>query len=389
MKKKISNFFLILIFPFSFFSCNEEKAPFKDSIITCFDGIKNGDEKGIDCGGGCSDFCPIQNSLEGDIYLRTSLKSSVEYTITGPLIIRDGASLDIPAGMTLKVAPNRNAYIVITQGAKIYAYGTEENPIIITSASDNPQPGDWGGIIICGKAPINNGDLSRSEVGDIFYGGNEPNDSSGFIRHFTVEYTGATFRNVSTFSGISFFGVGSYTTVNNVQSLNSLGDGFKFYGGNVNATGLVTTNSSRNGLSIQDGWFGQIEKCYQSGIEETGISISENTSTDSANIREVSLIGNNTQQALNYGDGRGIVNFENIYTSNFSLGIKVDGDEAGLGIEANEFTVSTIQFDNPSINFMQTNYTGNNQSFYSEGTTTGAGNNASLPDWAINWVRGY
>ena len=92
---------------------------------------------------------------------------------------------------------------------------------------------------------------------------------------------------------------------------------------------------------------------------------------------------------MNYGEGRGNVNFENIYTSNFSLGIKVQGDEAALGIEANEFTISTIQFDNPSTNFIQTNYTGNNQSFYSEGTTNGAGNSSSLPDWAINWVKGY
>lgn len=389
MKKNDFGIFLILGFFFLLHSCSPEKPPFKDSLVSCFDGIKNGDEKGIDCGGVCSEFCAVPNSLEGELYLRTPLNPAIEYTLTGPLIIRDGASLDIPAGMTIKVAPNRNAYIAITQGGKLYAYGTEEQPIVITSGAENPQPGDWGGIILCGKAPINKGEIGRSAVGDIFYGGNDPIDSSGYLRYLRVEYTGATFREETVFSGISFFGVGSYTTVLNVQSLYALGDSYKFFGGTVTANGVVATNSAKNGISIVQGWYGTIENSYLSGFDEIGISIADNESNNLATLKNISLIGSNTNVALSYGTGRGIVNFENLYASNFILGVQVNGEQAALAIEDNEFSISTIQFENFAPNFMATDYNGNNQSFYTEGASIGAGNSAILPDWAINWVKGY
>ncbi|MEI9809947.1 MAG: hypothetical protein WDO16_19930 [Bacteroidota bacterium] len=47
------------------------------------------------------------------------------------------------------------AALIITRGSKLIAQGTPTEPIIFTSAAPNPQSGDWGGIVLCGKASIN------------------------------------------------------------------------------------------------------------------------------------------------------------------------------------------------------------------------------------------
>ena len=102
------------------------------------------------------------------------------YVLNGSLIMASGTTLTIPAGMTIKAeASGANVYIAIAQGAKIIANGTASEPIILTSAASNPAAGDWGGLIILGKAPINSvvaGATSTSEIASLPYGGSDEND---------------------------------------------------------------------------------------------------------------------------------------------------------------------------------------------------------------------
>ncbi len=56
--------------------------------------------------------------------------------------------------------------------------------------ASTPAAGDWGGIILCGKAPINNGSTATAEVGDVLYGGSDAADNSGVLKYVRVEYTG-------------------------------------------------------------------------------------------------------------------------------------------------------------------------------------------------------
>ena len=104
------------------------------------------------------------------------------------------------------------------QGAKIFVDGSADSPVVMTSGSDSPQPGDWGGLVIAGKAPTNKGASPTTEVGDLTYGGTTSDDSSGSIRYLRIEYTGATFTNEKEFNGVSLFGVGSGTTFEYVQA---------------------------------------------------------------------------------------------------------------------------------------------------------------------------
>src|SRR5699024_7770483 len=92
--------------------------------------------------------------LAGSITETETLDASIEYTITGPVIVEEGGVLNIPAGTTLKAKQGFNNYILVLQGGKINIDGTADNPVVMTADSNNAQPGHWGGLIINGKAPL-------------------------------------------------------------------------------------------------------------------------------------------------------------------------------------------------------------------------------------------
>ena len=140
------------------------------------------------------------------------LESSTVYNLTGAIVVADGATLTIPAGTLIKATGGTSAYIAVAQGGKININGNASNPVVMTSGNATQAPGDWGGLVLCGRAPINDvsGGTSsaQSEVADLTYGGTISNDSSGSIRYLRIEYTGANFSAVKEFNGVSLFGVG-------------------------------------------------------------------------------------------------------------------------------------------------------------------------------------
>ena len=391
-------------------SCSNEAVntsipPVEQREGTCFDGILNGDEVIIDCGGVCPGFCP-PNSIgilggeirgepgEGDQVGGLQLDPEVEYRLIGPLLIREKARLSIPAGTVIKVDAGVGAYIAVAKGGTLLISGQPENPVIITSGADNPAPGDWGGIIICGQGPIHTGDVGRTDIIDIFYGGSDAENSSGGINYLRVEYAGALAENEINFDAISFYGVGAFTNITNVQTFESLGNGIRFIGGNANASQLIATNSGANAVVVQDDWSGKGESWYLTGIFESGVKITSNIpmelgppiATDT--ISNVSIVGPTLEGGLNYTDGGGKYVLTNIFTANLNLGINVALGTASEKVALGNLKIDSIQFASPAPNFIPTNYTGLNSSFYTENTATGAGNGASKPVWANGWTIG-
>ena len=363
-------------------------------IATCDDGVQNGNETGIDCGGSCFKVCPPLNSLSGEIVSTIELFANEEYLLTGPLLIRDGGSLIIQSGAVIKAEKGADKYIAVAQGGNLFVYGREDKPVIMTSNSDNPAPGDWGGIIICGMAPINSANVDRTDLLDIFYGGNNPNDSSGLIQYLRIEYAGANYNDDLNFSSITFYGVGAFTTVNRIQSYMSLGNSFRFVGGTVNAEKLIGLNGY-NGISIKDGWNGNLDRLYFANQLNASLKIVNNNQNEtvlpvtSGAIQNLSLIGPHTSGAIYYGMGGPEITMNNIYTSGLNLGINVFGSTASEAIDNNLFSIDLIEFDNPFSNFLPTNHNGSNQGFYTLGSATGAGNRGNIPDWAENWTIGF
>ena len=389
-------------------ACSDDEPKFKEVIEgregTCFDGILNGDEVIVDCGGVCPGFCPPNSigvlggevrgiPLEQDQVAPLQLNPTIEYRLIGPLLVRDGARLSIPAGTVIKADPGVGAYIAVAQGGSLLISGQPDNPVIITSGAENPAPGDWGGIIFCGDGPTASGEVGRTDIIDIFYGGSDVENNSGSINYLRVEYAGAVGENGKKFDAISFYGLGRFTNITNVQTFESLGNGIRFIGGNANAKNLIATNSADTGIVLQDDWSGNGDLWYVSGISKAGIKMTADQNIEATQpivtdtITNISIVGPATDGGLNYTDGGGKYNLSNIYTSNMTLGINVDGSTAAGQIALGNLKIDSVQFDNPAMGFVPTNYSGNT-TFYMENMNSGAGNNASVPDWANGWTIG-
>jgi len=342
-------------------TCAEDENLGKEGpISSCFDGIMNGAEQGVDCGGTCVIVCPPSNKLQGEIVVPLELNPSIEYLVTGPLLIRDGAKLLIPAGTVIKVQSGVNAYIAIAQGGQIFANGVD-----------------------------------RTEIIDVFYGGTVNDDTSGIMRYLRVEYAGAQYDDTKQFNALSFYGVGAFTTLTYVQAVNCLGDGFKFIGGTVNPKWMVSTATRGNGLYFTDGWNGEGDSWYITDANKAGIRIGNNLINEqispitTGNLHNISIVGPFTNGAIHYTNGGAITTFNNVYTSEVALGINVSGATAAAQIEMNNLTVNTIQFVNPTVGFNATNHSGANNTFYTIGANLGAGNEAELPTWAEGWTVGF
>ena len=243
--------------------------------------------------------------LVGDITEDRTLESGNTYTITGGLHVKAGATLTIQPGVTIIAKDDDQVdYILIEQGAKIDAQGTPENPIVMTS--ERKEAGAWGGLHICGKAPINAGVDAKSEIGDASYGGNDPADNSGILRYIRIEYGGYPFSEEKEANGFTFYGVGNGTTAEYLQAINGSDDGFEWFGGTVNVKYLVSTNNTDDSFDWTEGWCGngQFMIAYQTSSECDALIEADNNDNDPKAepishpvLANVTLVGNNSADA--------------------------------------------------------------------------------------------
>ncbi|KRO67866.1 MAG: hypothetical protein ABR84_03865 [Cryomorphaceae bacterium BACL21 MAG-121220-bin10] len=398
MKKFRLNFITLLALLVITSSCSKDDSSPDPEQVTCSDGLQNGDETGIDCGGAACEPClvNINNLLEGDVSEDLTLDATVAYELVGAYVVRAGASLTIPAGTTITATGGTAAYIAVERGAQIFIEGTASAPVVMTSGSSAPAPGDWGGLVICGDAPTNKGSNVTSEVADLTYGGNNANDNSGSIRYLRVEYTGATFSNDKEFNGVSLFGVGAGTTFEYIQSFQGGDDGIEFFGGTVSGNYLVSTGSGDDSIDFADGWNGNGSYWYIKDGAKAGIEGSNNGDDGNASpvttttLSHITVLGPVTEGALYFKEGGGSFTITDFYTDSIDLGVKVKDTDAAAAarIENGDLIISAMQFDNPSTDFEITDYTGLNQTFVIEGMTLGAGNGAGAPSWSNGWSRG-
>lgn len=124
--------------------------------------------------------------------------------------------------------------------------------------SEKEESGAWGGLHICGKAPINvTGGTAVSEIGDAVYGGNNISDNSGILRYIRIEYAGYNFSEEKEANGFTFYGVGNGTTAEYMQAYVGSDDGFEWFGGTMDVKYLVSTNNSDDSFDWTQGWRGR------------------------------------------------------------------------------------------------------------------------------------
>jgi len=259
MKKSFLSIFMAvaLVMPFVLISCDS-------------------DDDNNNNGGGA--IVGDQN-LSGSITDSKTLDASVTYILDGPLLVEEGGVLTIPAGTTIKAKKSFSSYILVLQGGKINVNGTADKPVTMTSNEANPEQGDWGGLIINGRAPLTRGDDGKSQIGSteinsaFYYGGEAENDNSGSLTYLILAYTGARNSADVEHNGLTLNGVGNGTKIENIYIPNGADDGVEFFGGSVNVKNLLVVNSDDDMFDVTQGWNGTLENCY--GIWEAGFASTE------------------------------------------------------------------------------------------------------------------
>ncbi|GAB3493734.1 hypothetical protein GCM10027341_09380 [Spirosoma knui] len=202
------------------------------------------------------------NWTKGNIYLlRGMVYIPADYTLTiepGTVIKGAGPELD----------PTGKGYagtLIVERRGKIMAMGTAAQPIVFTSAKPAGQRnyGDWGGVVLIGKSPINQNAATPNPGGVRGtierYG--EPLDNSGTLQYVRIEYAGAAQPSGSAarLSGLSMYGVGSGTTINHVQVSHSGSDAFAWFGGTANVKNAVSYYSFDDDWSADWGYVGNMQ----------------------------------------------------------------------------------------------------------------------------------
>jgi len=199
--------------------------------------------------------------LNGNVESNVVLDASKTYRLTGSYIVQEGASLTIPAGTKIHADNGgTDVYIGVLMGGKIYINGTAEEPVVI--ASDLSQPGDWGGLTICGKATTTAGANSKAEVGGFIYGGTADDDNSGSVTYLVIRGTGAQIDDESQYNGVSCYAVGSETTLENIAVFDGSDDGIEFFGGTATVTNIYVENCDDDAVDWTEGWSGGITNTY-------------------------------------------------------------------------------------------------------------------------------
>jgi hypothetical protein len=184
------------------------------------------------------------------------------FTLKGYVYFEDGSEINIAAGATIKSDVSDKGALIIERGAKINAMGTAAKPIVFTSgkAVGQRNPGDWGGIIILGKAKTNRSTEPTIEggVGKNF-GGTVDNDNSGTLKYVRIEFAGIASQPNSEINGLTLGGVGSGTTIEYVQVAYGNDDAFEIFGGTVNAKYLVAYATADDDFDFDFGYSGRIQ----------------------------------------------------------------------------------------------------------------------------------
>ena len=183
------------------------------------------------------------------------------YLLKGWVYITSGVTLTIEPGTIIKGDKETKAALIVETGGKIIAQGTKDLPIIFTSAqpAGSRKPGDWGGIIVCGKATNNKTEMIIEGGPRSKHGGNDDADNSGVISYVRIEFAGYPFKADQEINGLTLGSVGSGTKIDHVQVSYSNDDSFEWFGGTVNAKYLISYHGWDDDFDTDSGFRGNVQ----------------------------------------------------------------------------------------------------------------------------------
>jgi hypothetical protein len=229
------------------------------------------------------------DTISAAITANTTWTTGKTYLLRGLIYVKNGATLTIQPGVIVKgdATVSGGTALIITKGSKINAVGTSAAPIVFTSSKDTGarQVGDWGGVIILGKAALNRpGGVANIEgiatSTDTEYGGSttpDDNDNSGNLKYARIEYGGYVFATDQEINGLTMGSVGRNTVIDYVQCSFINDDAFEWFGGTVNCSHLVSFRSLDDDFDSDFGYSGSVQ--FALGVRDPNISDQSSGST--------------------------------------------------------------------------------------------------------------
>jgi PKD repeat protein len=295
----------------------------------------------------------------------TTWTSNNIYLLQGAIYVKNGAVLTIQPGTVIMGDKNiAGSGLFIVQGSQIMAQGTETAPIVFTSnqAPGSRAPGDWGGIIILGSAANNQANgvafiEGLAPTADTQFGGGlnpDNNDNSGVLTYVRNEFGGYAYQQDKEINGFTFGSVGKATTIHHLQCSYNNDDAFEWFGGNVNATHLVSYRNLDDDMDTDFGFQGMIQfalivrdpnladnpsistsEGFESDNDQTGSAATPQTSPIFSNVTAIGPYRGNLANVIATGHRRGARLRRNtalkLYNSifmDFQRGIHIDGSAA-------------------------------------------------------------
>ena len=376
----------------------------------------DGEKEIIIVGGGGTTGQTI--TLQGRINADTILRKENTYILKGLVYLVGNHKMTIEAGTLIKGSFSGVdvATLIITRGSKIEAVGSPTEPIIFTSASPNPQSGDWGGIVICGKAPINtsyNGTQGLYQVeggidnanGDGLAGSGDAlvstaisNDNSGKLQYVRIEFAGYAFQPDKEINSLTLAAVGSGTTIDHIQVVYAKDDAYEFFGGTVNCKYLIAFKTQDDDFDTDNGYSGKVQfgliirdsliadisksEAFESDNNSGGGTVTPKTSAVFSNITAIgpratlTNIGNSTYLAgAQIRRNSGISIYNSI----------IMGWPTGIFIDATTGTSTALNIEDSTLRLRNVTLAGNNINVRFAGTAgTTINSDAILTTWFTN-----
>jgi len=317
--------------------------------------------------------------LNGVLTQDYTLDANVPYKLEGSFVVSTGATLTIPAGTQIEARKGgSNIFIAVLQGAKININGTASSPVVM-STYDGVQ-GGWGGVSIFGNAP-SKGERSISAN---FYGGTNEEDNSGTISYLNIIGSGNNLASNENFNGLSLYGVGSGTTINNIALINGKDDGVEFYGGTVSITNLYLENNLDDSIDWTEGWNGSITNAYivNNNVFSTAVEgdfvqeVGNQITFENPTIRNLTLIYTYNEES-------------DIIDNKIALQFKSESGASISGLYIEGYDIDIDMADNGNIsNVVIDGVTPDTTAISSTGYTLNSGNSSEKIDidqWT--WIR--
>jgi hypothetical protein len=374
---------------------------------------------------------PNELVLQGTLLEDKTLTKDKIWTLKGYVYVPEGVTLTIEEGTVIESDIAEKGALIIERGGKIMAEGTPQEPIIFTSGNDFPQPGDWGGIVILGRAKTNQDEPTiEGGIGRQF-GGTNDDDNSGVLKYVRIEYAGvAAFAN-SEVNALTLGGVGRGTTIEYVQTYYANDDAFEFFGGTVSPKYLVAVATADDDYDFDMGYTGTIQyaiskrdplfvdggdagngvECDNDGAGSTLIPTTKPT------LLNFTLVGPTSSQslpnhnlAMRFRRGTNFVVKNSVFYGYMKGGLQIESDITvqSFANGGSEFTNNVIHsVDTTKIlitksplilsqEAMKTKVTQNNNTLWTSslspvtnGFETLNGNVGAIPQGTTNWLLGW